>query len=515
MGGRGGTGRRSGLKIRFPMWSAGSSPAVRTSLILCSALALVACGKRDDPNRTDVTVIGTMPRSADPDAGPLDTGRAILANETAMGLVTLDATGQIEPALAESWIVTDDGLSIIFRIRRLNWPDGTEVTGDHVAESLNKAIADNSRNRLKPLLGAIDTVVGMTGRVVEIRLKVPRPYLLQLLAQPELGIRRRGFGLGPWRIAQRHTGQLILRPAPDPALVTEEDAPKDERRIHLSGARAALAIAKFQAGDADLVLGGTLADWPLIQAARLSEPAVRVDPAEGLFGLAVVSRTDFLKQASTRIALAMAIDRVELVSAFGAQRWKAMDRILPAQLDSGQPAASPDWVNNSLGERRAIAAGAVAAYVRANGAVVPLRVALPAGPGMRQLFNRLSRDWASIGVPVILVPFAAPDADLRLIDEVAPNTSANWYLTRTGCEAGLPCSEAGDSALKFSRTAASLGERSAALALADRSYVDVQGYIPIAKPLRWSLVASKLTGFHDNAFAAHPLMHVRPEPANN
>ena len=180
-------------------------------------IATLACTPDDDPNRIDVSVIGPPPKLGDADRELLDPSRGLLMRETAMGLVAFDANGQIEPALAESWIVTDDGRSIIFRIHRMQWPDGTEVTGNQVAESLNRAIASNSENRLKPLLGAIDAVVGMTGRVVEIRLKTPRPYLLQLLAQPELGVRRKGAGLGPWRISGRDGNALVLRPAPDMA----------------------------------------------------------------------------------------------------------------------------------------------------------------------------------------------------------------------------------------------------------------------------------------------------------
>ncbi|MFM9977981.1 MAG: ABC transporter substrate-binding protein [Sphingomonadaceae bacterium] len=476
--------------------------------------AMAGCGVGDDPNRTEVSVIGALPRSADPDAEPLDHGRAFLARETAMGLVAFDANGQIEPALAESWIVTDDGLSIIFRLRRMTWPDGREVTGDDVAASLAKAMAPSSRNELKPLLTAIDAVIGMTGRVVEIRLKAPRPNLLQLFAQPELGIRRRGVGLGPWRIDQRRADRLVLRPVPDPALAADPDAPLDERQVTVRGGRAALAIARIADNRADLVLGGTFADWPVAQVAGLPPGATRVDIAEGLFGLAVIPRTPFLRDGQIRVALAMAIDRVALVSLFGAGRWKAADRLLQGQLDSGQPPATPLWVNNTAIERLAIARGRITQWARANGPIAPLRIALPNGPGSRLLFARIAADWRAIGISTRRVDAGARDADLRLIDAVAPNASANWYLTRTGCAAGLTCSPAGDAALVAARTATTLGERAAAIARADAAYAETQGFIPLAKPLRWSLVAPRLNGFRENAFAVHPLQRLRREAAN-
>jgi oligopeptide transport system substrate-binding protein len=504
------TGQRSRLKICFPYGSTGSSPAIRTIVLAIGALLASACTPADDPNRIDISVIGQPPKLGDPDREDLDAARSTLMRETAMGLVAYDASGQIEPALGESWIVTDDGRSVIFRIHRMRWPDGSEVTGDEVAASLNRAIAANSQNRLKPLLNAIDAVVGMTGRVVEIRLKAPRPSLLQLLAQPELGIRRRGAGLGPWRITGREGGAFVLRPAPDMADEGVQDAPKDEREIHLKGGRAALAVARFVHGQSDLVLGGTLADWPIVQAAGLADGnRLRRDPVEGLFGLAVMPRTTFLKERSLRQALAMAIDRGALVDGLSVPRWTPIERLLPAQLDSGQLPAIADWTGNTIDERRAIARQRIGSWQSARGKVAALRIALPSGPGMRVVFSRLAADWARIGITAVRVPMTDDNADLRLIDEVAPNTSANWYLTRTGCGYGLVCSAPGDIALKEARAAPTLGQRSAAIARADAAYADNAGYIPLGKPVRWSLVGQPLTLYRDNSFGVHPFAELR------
>jgi len=512
MCGRGGTGRRSGLKIRFPEWSAGSSPAVRT---IAAALALASCGAPDDPNRIDVSVIGEPPRLADPDREVLSAGKAILMRETAMGLVAMDAAGQIRPALAESWIVTDDGRSIIFRIQRVSWPDGTEVTGDQVAASLKRAIAASSENRLKPLLQSVEAVVGMTGRVVEIRLRAPRPYMLQLLAQPELGIRRNGAGLGPWRITGRENGALRLMPAPGmAALLSDDEGGGDKRVAYLKGGRAALAIARFMAGQSDLVLGGTLADWPIADLSGTRDAEVRRDPVDGLFGLGIYPRSAFLRDQGIRNALSMAIDRSALTAAFTIPRWQVMDRLLPGQLDSGQAAALPAWSAAPVARRRASARQTIGAWKAARGEVRPLEIALPNGPGMTLLFARIASDWRAIGVEARRVAYGSKTADLRLIDEVAPNSSANWYLTRTGCEYRLACSERGDLALQEARVAPSLGERAAAIARADRLYAENASFIPLATPVRWSLVSAKLTRYRDNAFAVHPLEELRAEPRN-
>ena len=96
----------------------------------------------------------------------------------AQGLVRFDAGGNIVGGLAERWNVSDDGISYIFRLASAKWPDGREITAQQVARLLKRAIAPRSKNPLKDALGAVDDIVAMTDRVIEIRLTAPRPNLL-------------------------------------------------------------------------------------------------------------------------------------------------------------------------------------------------------------------------------------------------------------------------------------------------------------------------------------------------
>ncbi|MDB5712833.1 MAG: transporter substrate-binding protein [Sphingomonadales bacterium] len=479
-------------------------------ITLCAALLLGGCGPRGQDDVLVASVIGAAPRVGDPDRAPLTAPNAELMRATRQGLVAFDSNGQVEPALAESWTFTRDGLSAIFRIRRLRWSDGGEVTGSEVAASLNRSIALNSRNALEPLLTSIETVIGMTDRVVEIRLKVPRPNLLELLAQPELAIRRRGFGTGPWVVSDASDGSIHLTPVKN-----DDDPSTDEiilppiATVILRGERASVATARFMARRGGFVTGGTLSDWPIVQAAELKSGVVRVDPAEGLFGLAVRPRAPLLQDGGMRIALSMAIDRNVLVAGFGVPRWLAIERLLPSQLDSAQPPASPMWTTVTMAGRQTEARRRVAVWVALHGPIAPLKVALPDGPGMKILFARLTADWRAIGLDTVRVGHDAPDADMRLVDEVAPNASANWYLTRTGCDAGLPCDATVDAALKASRAAPDLAHRSIEIATADATAAENAAYIPLARPVRWSLVDPALTGFHENSFAVHPLAELR------
>jgi oligopeptide transport system substrate-binding protein len=466
---------------------------------------LGGCSGEAEDGRIDVSIIGDRFRQTDPDRATMTAADRMLASATAEGLVAFDENGQVEPALAESWIVTPDGLSTIFRVRAVEWPGGVQVSGEDAATALRASVGKGSRNAYAPLLTAVGDVMGMTGRVIEVRLKTPRPNLLQLLAQPEFSIRRGGTGIGRYKVARFAPLRVRLMPNVGP-----DDPPADYEPVVLRTERAARAIVRFEAGDAELVAGGTFADWPYVRAATPRPGRLRFDPVQGLFGLAVVGRSTFLGTSDVRQALAMAIDRRALADAFGLSGWSTTDNVLPARLDSAESPAVPDWSGSSLVQRRADAAARVFRW-RAGARTPPvLRIALPQGPGTRVLLARLATDWGAIGVRITAVSMTAKDADLRLIDAVAPNTSANWYLTSLSCAAGLACDGQGDVALEASRAAPTLALRSARIAEADAVLAQRASFIPLGTPLRWSLVNPRLTGWKENAMGAHPLHRLRP-----
>src|ERR671912_1081852 len=174
--------------------------AVAMALIIAGAASSAGC-ERQREGAVTVAVIGETPKVVDPAARPLSPGEAVLLNNVAQGLVRFDARGQVEPGLAERWNVSDDGLSYIFRLASQEWSGGGKITARQVARILRQSIAANSNNPLKDTLGAVDEIVAMTDRVLEIRLRAPRPNLLQLLAQPEFALVRESEGSGPFRIA--------------------------------------------------------------------------------------------------------------------------------------------------------------------------------------------------------------------------------------------------------------------------------------------------------------------------
>ena len=133
-----------------------------------------------------------------------------------------------------------------------------------------------------------------------------------------------------------------------------------------------------------------------------------------------------------------------------------------------------------------------------------LRIALPSGPGATLAWGQIAASLIAIGITPERVAIGAP-ADLRLIDAVAPYDSARWYLA-TAC---IDCGEAAQAALESARVAPTPTARAAAIAEADRALAADVAFIPIARPLRWSLVAQRLAQWQPNARAWHPLNHLR------
>jgi peptide/nickel transport system substrate-binding protein len=469
------------------------------------ALILAACGG-EESGPVEISAIGGAPRLADPSREALDPPSAVLLETAAQGLVRFDSGGEIEPALAQRWIVTDDGIRYIFRLRKAAWSGGGRVTADQVVARLRAAAGGPSRNPMKPILGAVDEIVAMPD-VIEVSLKSPRPNFLQLLAQPEMAIVRGGRGSGPYRAERRADGSVRL------ALPEEEgeDSRPESPPLILRGEPAVAAIARFGERRADLVLGGTLGDLPLARAAGTPAAQLRFDPAAGLFGLAFTAAEGPFARGETRQALAMAIDRPALAAALDVPGLLERQSLLPPGIEGLPRVSAPAWIRDVLPARRARAA-ALLRDAATGGERLKVRVALPSGPGFRLLFAHLRRDWAAVGVEAVRVePGAA--ADLRLIDEVAPAGLASWYLRHFTCASSPVCDPAADEMMAAARIAPDAASRRGLLANADRILAGLGPFIPLTAPVRWSLVSPRLTGFRPNAFGRHPVGElIRPQP---
>jgi oligopeptide transport system substrate-binding protein len=471
-------------------------------LVAATLLAALPSGCTDDPEGPPrVVAIGGPPKMTDPRRGPLTPADSVLLQSVAQGLVSFDPAGNIVSGLAERWNVSNDGLSYIFRIAPVTWPDGSKVTAEQVARALRRQIQGSSRNALRDPLGAVTEIVAMTERVIEIRLDAARPNLLALLAQPEMAVVRNGVGTGPFRIDGKAEGGAVRLERIIENLETDETRAE---AILLSGRPAGDAVSDFIAGKADLVLGGTFADLPVARQVRNPRNALRFDPASGLFGLAPAGRGGPFASEEWRSLLSRAIDRNAFVAALGVPALAPRASLLEPDLDGIASVSAPAWSAQPLEERR----GRLAAEARSmigSGGPLEIRVWLPEGMGADVLLRQLELDWSFLGLKVVRAR-NAQSADYVLIDEVAPSASPAWFARRFRCEMTPVCDPEVDELLEAARDAPVPAQRYALISQA-AALIDEQAlFIPLTAPVRWALVGERVESFAPNRFARHSLV---------
>lgn len=473
-----------------------------TALLFLIAM-LSACSQGVDNTRVRVDIIEDRPHPLNIGAMPLPLASAYLRSATAHGLVTFDHKGRITPALANRWIVTDDGLSYIFRLNKTRWNDGREVTSDEVADLLRTRIRELRSGRFNAELAVIDRVVPMTGKVVEIRLKAPMPYLLEMIAQPEFGLVRKGFGSGPMQAKKFDRIMRLQRKGVD-----EHGAPVLENEtVSVRSAEASFALARYAEGHTDLVDGGRFEDFPLLEAGRIDGNEIHFDPVPGLFGLLFVEAGPFLSDTANREAIAMAIDRPKLLTSFDIVAWQEALTLVPESLPSRMDNPRPGWASMRIADRKITARQAIARWENGNGQVRPLRIALPRGFGSRIFFAMLKADMASIGLEIERVTPDKPH-DLRLIDRTADQSSPAWYLDQLSCTVARICSMDADRLVSEARMATDAPTRAQLLAQAETELQATRNFIPIANPLRWSVARPGLLGHSTNGRGWHLLQYL-------
>jgi ABC-type transport system substrate-binding protein len=479
-------------------------------LLLSVIAALTAtCGSPQDSGPVNVAIIG-QPESLNEQGYRLSVAAQHLQAATREGLVALDPSGEIIPALAERWIVTEDGLSYIFRLRDSAWPDGAPITAEDVRVILSRRLSELAGTSLALDLAKIEEIRAMTARVVELKLSSPMPEFLRLLAQPELGFVKNGSGAGPMIMSHGDEEAIVTLNALPPqerGLPARDDWEEQAQMVMLMAMPAEAAIKGFTAGEIDLVLNGRLATLPMVQLGPLSRGTIQVDPALGLFGLLVRRDEGLLSAPGLREALSMAIDRPSLIEPFGLGGWQPTEWIIPPVLFETSPDALPPdrWSELTLAERREVARSRVAAWKRRTGQEAKVRLGLPPGPGSDILLGQLARSWQTVGVAVEKAE-EGEVADLELRDRLARYSSPRWFLNQFSCslELGL-CSPEADAMVEKSLIMRDPVTKQRLLAEAHAALMAKDIFIPLGAPIRWSLVRGAVSAYRPNRWGLHPL----------
>ncbi|MDH4126725.1 MAG: ABC transporter substrate-binding protein, partial [Gammaproteobacteria bacterium] len=116
---------------------------LRILLLLAVAIVASACTEPGNVGPQVSTLhrgLSSDPESIDPHKAR-STQAAEVLRDIGEGLVGYSATGTLVGAAAESWTISDDGLTYTFRIRdNARWSNGDPVTADDFVFSLRRLV---------------------------------------------------------------------------------------------------------------------------------------------------------------------------------------------------------------------------------------------------------------------------------------------------------------------------------------------------------------------------------------
>ncbi len=167
---------------------------VALMLALTMAMSLVSLAAADDAKVISVFLGGGTPLSMDPALNSASAGSNIIRSAFA-GLATYEVTEdgleQLKPDLAESWTVSEDGLTYSFVLREgLKWSDGTDATASQIKASWERAASAElgaDYGFLYDVIartadGGLDIDVDDAARTFVVHLPQPCAYFLNLCA---------------------------------------------------------------------------------------------------------------------------------------------------------------------------------------------------------------------------------------------------------------------------------------------------------------------------------------------
>jgi peptide/nickel transport system substrate-binding protein len=245
--------------------------------VVAAAVVALAASTAAMAARTDLVLgMPLEPPHLDPTGGAAAAIDEVLYANVFEGLTRIGSRGEVLPALAESWTVSDDGKTYTFKLHTgVQFHDGNDFNDDDVKFSLDRARADNSTNAQKGLFAAIDTVEVVDPATVKVTLKNPQGSFLYNLGWGDAVIvapesaetnKEKPVGTGPFKFGNWAKGSSITLVKADSYWSEPVALDKAEFRIVPDAAAAVPAL-----------LSGDVQAFPNIQLGD-ALPQIQSDP---------------------------------------------------------------------------------------------------------------------------------------------------------------------------------------------------------------------------------------------
>lgn len=290
---------------------------LRKVLLGVSAAALMA---GTASAKDDITVaIQLEPPHLDPTSAAAGAIDSVLYSNVFEGLTRFTSDGSVVPGLAESWEISDDGLTYTFKLRPdVTFHDGTTMDAEDVKFTLDRINAEDSANAQKALYAAISEVTVLDPTTVEVKLSEPNGNMIFNLAwgdavivAPESieNIKQQPIGTGAFKFESWTQGDKV-------ELVRNDaywgDAPALAKATFKFISDPTAAFAAMMAEDVD-VFSGFPAPENLPQFEADPRFQVLVGSTEGETILSTNNKQPPFDNVKVRQALAHAIDRQAII----------------------------------------------------------------------------------------------------------------------------------------------------------------------------------------------------------
>jgi peptide/nickel transport system substrate-binding protein len=270
--------------------------------------------------KDDITIaIQLEPPHMDPTSAAAGAIDSVLYSNVFEGLTRFMSDGSVVPGLAESWEISEDGLTYTFKLRPdVTFHDGSTMDAEDVKFSLDRIGAEDSANAQKALYSAISEVNVVDPMTVEVKLSEPNGNLIFNLAwgdavivAPESieGIKQTPIGTGAFKFDSWTQGDKVELSRND---AYWGDAPALASATFKFISDPTAAFASVMAEDVD-VFSGFPAPENLPQFEADPRFQVLVGSTEGETILSTNNKMPPFDNVKVREALAHAIDRQAII----------------------------------------------------------------------------------------------------------------------------------------------------------------------------------------------------------